>query len=152
MKKLSLIMAIFIITSLGFIIQADNKPKKQDGIIKKLNLSEEQLQKFNDLQFDLENQLLELKYAVDKNRIEIKNSIRQMPIDKNTILALTNKNNEIQAQRKLLIVENWFIVYDILNEEQQKIWVNHFEQMEKPKLSNKKNKIENFNKNKPPKR
>lgn len=145
-------MAIFIITSLGFIIQADNKPKKQDGIIKKLNLSEEQLQKFNDLQFDLENQLLELKYAVDKNRIEIKNSIRQMPIDKNTILALTNKNNEIQAQRKLLIVENWFIVYDILNEEQQKIWVNHFEQMEKPKLSNKKNKIENFNKNKPPKR
>ncbi|MBN1638504.1 MAG: hypothetical protein JW866_06045 [Ignavibacteriales bacterium] len=140
MKKLSLIIAIVLIASVGLNIHADTKPKrdgkKGKGIIKKLNLTDDQITKFKDMRYELESKLLELKYTEQKNQLEIKVLLKNTPIDKIGVMELINKNSQIKSEMKLLIVDNWFKVYEILDSEQQKIWIEHFEGMGKPMRNN----------------
>ena len=134
MKKLSaLLIAIFAFTLFGFTLvpgeNGFNGFDQKEKMIENLKLSEAQLLKFNDIHYNNQKVMIENKAEIQKNKLEI----RKMMVDKNVngdmLLKLTEVNNTLRSKMHTSKVNMWLDIYNILNKDQQEVWIKHFERM-----------------------
>jgi Spy/CpxP family protein refolding chaperone len=104
-----------------------NNPIKDD-----LNLTEEQEQQMNTLRYEHQKIVLDKKNEIEKNRLEIRNMMVTNNINPDLLKSLIKKNSDIQAELKQIKIEHWLDVYNLLDDTQKEIWVEHFERMDRP--------------------
>lgn len=106
-----------------------NKDARPNGIIKKLNLTPEQLKQFKDIRYQQQKKAIDLRSQIQKNRLEVKHMFASNNIDDKKILDLTDANSKIQGDLKNSAMQSWLSIYKILTPEQKEIWASHFENM-----------------------
>ncbi|MGE5401178.1 MAG: Spy/CpxP family protein refolding chaperone [Ignavibacteriales bacterium] len=100
----------------------DNRPPARQKLMQELNLSQDQKDQIAKLKLDHQKEMVDLKSEVEKNRIEMKNLFLGKDIDENKILDLSKKNSDIQAKMKTSSIQNWFKIYNLLNDDQKAIF------------------------------
>lgn len=138
MKKLSILALALVFGFLSTnLVNAQMRMGKMHpkfdraGFIEQLNLTDSQLSQFNKYQFDSQNEAIDLRAQIQKNRLKIKNMLLNNDVNDAEILNLTNQISDLQAKLKESKVKTWLNIYKILNKDQQKLWVQHFRMMGK---------------------
>ena len=127
--------------------------KKGSGI-EKLNLTEDQKTKFDEIRFAHQEKAIDLKSQLRKNQLEIKKIFASNEINESDVISLTGKNNNIKADLKNSNVKMWFDVNKILNDDQKQIWKNNFRDFREnrkakfEKSGNRGNRKDNFRRDK----
>jgi Spy/CpxP family protein refolding chaperone len=138
MKKITLIITLILIsaTAATIVAQQGRGPMDRhrmgfniDRLAKVLELTDEQANQIRQLHYESEKAAIDLKSSLKKNRLEIDNMIAGNNIVDSEILNLVSKSSEIQSELKTNKIRLWLDVYKILNPEQQKMWVKHFQGM-----------------------
>lgn len=136
MKKLSIFVVMLLVSALSFStinaqpLMYKMGPKFERGkFMNQLNLTDAQQKKFNQLRFDNQKKAVDLRALIQKKRIEIKEMMVNNEINGNKLLALTNNISDLQSKMKSSKVTMWLDIYNILNKDQQKLWVKHFNAM-----------------------
>lgn len=153
MKKFGiLILTIGVLLSSFASITAKGNKGNFDGrnkIIKKLNLTDQQLDQFKKIHLNQEEKKIDIEAKLKKNKLELKKLLVNKKINKQDFLELTDKANDLMGMLRKSRVEMWFEVYKILDENQKQIWINHFsafldhdkrfgkERLEKMRMKNK---------------
>ncbi len=133
MKKL--FSAILILT-IGFVFITDlyaqnSKGKMQrDKVgIEKLNLTEGQETKFDEIKFAHQEKVIDSNAQLRKNQLELKKIFASNGINEPDVMKLTEKSNNIRAELNKSKVKMWFDVNKILNDDQKQIWKDHFKNL-----------------------
>ncbi len=138
MKKLKLIITLILITATASIVTAQQGrgPVERhrmgfdaDRLTKALELTDEQAEQIQQLHYESEKAAIDLKSALDKNRLEINNMVASNNIVESEILNLVSNSSEIQSELKTNKIKLWLDVYQLLNPDQQKKWTKHFQRM-----------------------
>ena len=131
MRKIILILILSIV-SVSLFAQ---KPMKhnfdkdisiQERIIEKLNLTEDQLKKFNQIKFSFEENRIDILAKLKKNRLEIKKMMTSEKINNSELLKKTEEGSGLRAELDNLRTNMWLDIYNLLNDEQKIIWAKHF--------------------------
>ena len=104
-------------------------PARHNAFMQQLNLTEQQEAKFNNIQNDHQKEAIDLRAEIQKNQLEIKSMMQSGNIDEGKLKSLTNKNSELHAQMQNSRTEMWLKINNILDQNQKKIWADHFSQM-----------------------
>lgn len=151
MKNLISLIVIAVLTTTLFAQPFNGRfqPSKEN-VIKYLNLTPEQVKKFDELNYNQNKADIELRSKIEKNRLELKKLLDDKNIDEKKILQLTDENSKLQAEIKSNHIKKWLDVYKMLDKDQQEKWIRHFQQMSQPgffknKIKERvKNRIHNF--------
>jgi Spy/CpxP family protein refolding chaperone len=145
MKKLFsgiiVLTIVLVLVSNLFAQKSKDRLMKKGFGIEKLNLTEDQKTKFDEIRFTHQEKVIDLKAQLRKNQLEIKRIFASNEINESEVINLTGRSNEIKADLKNSKVKMWFDVNKILNDDQKQIWKNHF----KDYRENRKAKFENNN-------
>ncbi|MBK7103932.1 MAG: Spy/CpxP family protein refolding chaperone [Ignavibacteriae bacterium] len=132
MKKLFM----FVVLSAFVLIQSQNLfAQKQKNIkdnflgIKKLNLTEEQKKKFDQIQFNQEEKIIDLQAKLKMNRLEIKKLFNSENFSENEFVSLTQNAGKLRNDLSDLRTKMWLDVYKILDKAQKEDWKKHFAEM-----------------------
>jgi Spy/CpxP family protein refolding chaperone len=131
MKKSFVISVLLLVLSVSLIAQPGEKMKRMQmgmgdkPILAKLNLTPEQEKQFNDITYDHQKKVIDLKSQVEKNRLELRKMINEKNIDEKKLLDLTDANNKLQAEMKASGVKRWIAINKMLNDDQKEIWSKH---------------------------
>ena len=120
-----ILMSLSTASAQGRVGDCPDCPRMKD----RLNLSEDQLMKIQDLKTEHQKQLLDFKNSIAKNRLEMKQLLQDKTLDENKILALTDANSDIQAKMKRASVKHKFAVYNLLDDKQKEIFAENFGKM-----------------------
>lgn len=131
MKKIILIIILSIFSGSLFAQKPfKNKPDKNiimhERIIQKLNLTEDQLKKLNQIKFSFEENRIELFAKLQKNRLEMKKMVKSSEINNSELLKLTEEGSRLSAELDKSRTKMWLDIYDILDDEQKVIWAENF--------------------------
>lgn len=131
MKKIILIIILSIFSGSLFAQKPfKNKPDKNiimhERIIQKLNLTEDQLKKLNQIKFSFEENRIELFAKLQKNRLEMKKMVKSSEINNSELLKLTEEGSRLSAELDKSRTKMWLDIYDILDDEQKIIWTENF--------------------------
>ena len=135
MKKLIVLLLAASIT-LGysniFAQPFNHKPMNgQKRITQLLKLNDSQLKKFNELRFANQEKMIDLRAKIQKSHLKIKEMAASKKINKSVAMNLVNQISSLRSQMAKQKMEMWFDVYNILDDTQKDIWVNHFGNMNK---------------------
>lgn len=130
MKKISLLTLLLIALSITITAQPAEKMKRMQNpgmksVPERLNLTEDQEKQFRDITFEHQKKVIDLKSAIEKNRLELKKMAAENKVDEKKLIDLTDANSKLQAEMKSLAVKKWIAINKILNDEQKAIWSKH---------------------------
>lgn len=134
MKKLFILITIFSISiltaNINFAQKSNRKTfKKHMKGIERLNLTDSQQKKFDQIHFDQEEHSIDLRANLEKNRIEIKKLLSTPNFNQNEFLSLTKKASDLRSEMMESRVKSWLAVYNILDDKQKEEWAEHFSHM-----------------------
>lgn len=134
MKKLLFLITLFTFSILAVNINLAQKPnrksfKKHIKGIERLNLTDSQQKKFDQIHFDQEEHSIDLRANLEKNRIEMKKLLSTPNFDQNEFLNLTKKATNLKSEMMESRVKSWLAVYNILDNKQKEEWAEHFSHM-----------------------
>ncbi|MCB0750921.1 MAG: Spy/CpxP family protein refolding chaperone, partial [Ignavibacteriae bacterium] len=95
----------------------------------KLNLTDAQKDKFDKIHFSQEEQNIEFKAALQKNKLEIKKLLKSDNFNENELKNLIKNGREIRNEMMDGRINTWFQVYNILDETQKQEWKENFKRL-----------------------
>ena len=130
MKKLFVFLILVSVSVMGFTFQNQDDPpgRMRMQLMEKLNLNPDQLEKFKNFHYEHEKEMIDLQSEIEKNDLEIRKMMSESP-DKDALIKLSNKNNELRGAIQNSRINLWFNIYEFLNADQRVIWTQHFAQM-----------------------
>lgn len=137
MKKLHvLILSVLLLGNFSIFSQPiqDDPPSGPRGnrIKELLKLTPEQEKKFDDLKYQHQQGVIDIRAKIQKNRLELKKMIDDGKIDEKKVLQLTDDNSKLQGDVKYSATKHWLDVYKILNDDQKTIFTKHLSKMTEP--------------------
>ncbi len=123
----ALILLVFMGTSAIIAQPMKGAQKAKKAKFVELNLSDQQEKQFEQIRFANEEKMIQLRSDIAKNKLEIKKLIASDNFNKSDLLNLTRKETELESQAKLARTEMWADVYEILNADQKKVWLDQLE-------------------------
>lgn len=128
MKKLSIIFLSIFLFSLGTTVAQNSFRGFRDDCIResKLNLSDEQKEKFSELRLSHRENVIDLRAKLEKNRIEKRRLMNADNLDKEKILSLVEENNRIKGEIQKSRVEMLLKMRELLTDEQKEKLGNNF--------------------------
>ncbi len=136
MKKITLVMVLLLSFGLMTIGHSQNqrqpnRPARQfnrmerfqkAGLLKKLNLTDQQKEKIRSLRFDFQKKMIDLKADLQKSRLDLKELRQANSLSRNDVIAAVEKINKSRDAISLAVANHLMDVYEVLTPEQQKIW------------------------------
>jgi Spy/CpxP family protein refolding chaperone len=127
MKKLSIsILCLLLLGNFSIFSQPakDGPPFGQRGnrIKMALKLTPEQEKKFDDLKYQQQQSVVDIRAKIQKNRLELKKMISDGNFNEKNILQLVDDNSKLQGDIKHSATKHLLDVYKILNDEQKAIF------------------------------
>ena len=154
MKKLIYAVLISLFVVIGFTTLIANtkngKGLKKDQRLEKLNLTEQQKVKFDEIKFEFRENNIDLEANMKKNKLEIQKIMATGNIDENTLMNFIDKGSVLMSEKRKSRVQMWLNVREILDDSQKKIWTKNFKNFgeRKKEFSGKKGKkAKRFHKN-----
>ncbi len=92
------------------------------GLIKKLNLTDQQKEKIRSFKFDFQKKMIDLKANLQKSRLDLKELREDNTINRKDVIAAVEKINNNRDAISLAVANHMMDVYEVLTPEQQKIW------------------------------
>lgn len=120
--------AMALVLCLGSISNAQTPAKTGNKPMRKmetLRLKEDQKTKMNDLRAAHQTKMVDLKAELQKNRIEKEKIISSGNLDVKALRHLTEESNRIEGEIRLAQFEHWVAVYNLLDKDQQKIFLKN---------------------------
>lgn len=134
MKKLIFVfLVLFAAVSInqeGYSQKRDN-PKSKDfrmDLKSQLNLSEEQEKKIEALRLAQEESMIKLRSDLELKEVEIRKLKSSDKFSRSEIINLTKEINSIKNNMALTRVNHQMDVYELLDENQKKIWLDKQDQ------------------------
>ncbi|MEI7812068.1 MAG: periplasmic heavy metal sensor [Ignavibacteria bacterium] len=93
------------------------------GLIKQLNLTQEQKDQIQKFRIENQKKLIDMKAEAAKIHLQMKESMTAKNLDENTILDLSKKVSGIQADIKTSMLAAWFKAYKILDDKQKETFI-----------------------------
>lgn len=121
---IAVIALIFAIT-LFVDVQAQNRmhmKDRSDRISDKLNLTEDQRKQIDDLRNKHQEQMIDLRAEQQKGRLENRKLRKSDGLNRSELLKQTQKMNSIRNKISEAKTNHFMDVYDLLSDEQRKIW------------------------------
>jgi Spy/CpxP family protein refolding chaperone len=103
-----------------------------------LKLTDEQESKINDIKFEHDNAVLDIKNDIAKNRLVVRKMMTDNKIDEDKLLSLTSTNAELRGKLSSSKINMWLSVYNILDDTQKEQWTKMFGQMGQNSMQGKK--------------
>lgn len=134
MKKqfFALVVVILIISLIpvisSFAQEKIIKVKHEPGrgrFFKELNLTKEQKDQIDKFRFEHKNAAIDIRAQIQKNKLQIKELLKNQNIDESKIRSLVNNNSDLHAKLKKSILDMWFKSYNILDDKQKEMWREH---------------------------
>lgn len=127
MKRTSLLAVLLVALSITLTAQPAERMKRMQNpgmrsVPERLNLTEDQEKQFREITFEHQKKVIDLKSAIEKNRLELKKMAAENKVDEKKLIDLTDANSKLQAEMKSLSVKKWIAINKILNDEQKAIW------------------------------
>ncbi|MBU1098406.1 MAG: Spy/CpxP family protein refolding chaperone [Bacteroidetes bacterium] len=126
MKKnllfISILLFVFSALVMAQPFEGKNNSRNFDRkgrLIQQLNLTTEQQKKIDDLRFNHQNKMIELKAQLQKNKLEMGKTIKSGNLNKSDYLALVNKNNDLKSAMNTSRAEMFLNIYSLLDDEQK---------------------------------
>lgn len=126
--KLFIALSVLLISQNTF-AQKERMFKNDMFGIKKLNLTDEQKKKFDQIQFTHEEKRIDLRAKLNKNRLEIKKMFNSENFNENDFVNLTQNGEKLRNEQSQLRTQMWLDVYRILDKGQKNEWKAHFAEM-----------------------
>lgn len=156
MKKLELIILVFVLFIIGFsnanAQKVSDKQKDRNISTNQLNLTDAQKEEFTKIRFANEEVKIKLKAELKMNKLEIKKLLNETNLDESKLLKLVESGNGLNSKLRKANVEMWLDIRNILDNDQKEIWKHHFIKMGKQnkmltntKVKNKKHGEKKFN-------
>ncbi len=95
---------------------------RPEGVVKRLDLKDDQLAKFKKYRSQLRRDQIELRAKIQTLRVELRDLFDADKPDKITIESKISEITKLQGEEKLKMVTFWFDVNAMLTPEQQKVW------------------------------
>lgn len=96
----------------------------RENIKEKLNLTTEQESKIEALRLTHEEEMINLRNELDLKELEMKKLNSSNNVSRNDVLKLTRELSEIKSKMDIAKAEHRMDVYDLLNSDQKKIWLD----------------------------
>ena len=135
MKRLAIILFVFIlsVSLTGVSAQTKKNPVRYSGIgsklIEELDLSDTQVDQINNLRYAHQEEMIDFRSRVEKNRLEIQKLMGEDQIDTEKVIELSEQSSTIQAEMKRSKVNMWIGIYNLLDDNQKKTWAKGFGRM-----------------------
>ncbi|MFZ6034210.1 MAG: Spy/CpxP family protein refolding chaperone [Melioribacter sp.] len=91
----------------------------------KLNLSEDQQNRIDELRYELKEKLIDLKAELQKNRLEMRKLKSQNKIDEKQYMQLVENCNNIRSAIRTETAKHWLAVYNLLDDSQKELWAKY---------------------------
>ncbi len=131
-KSFVFLLTVSIVFSFSILSAQPFKHKpmqKPNGIFQQLKLNDSQLKKFNELKFDNQEKMIDLKAKIQKERLSLKKMITNGNINKSAALNIVDKISSLRSKMAKQKISLWFDVYNFLDNTQKKVWINNFDKM-----------------------
>jgi len=92
------------------------------NLMKKLNLTDQQKQKFADMKIAFEKKMVDLKADLQKNKLDLKALRVNGNFNRSDIIAAVKNVNQSKDAISLAVANHMVDMYEVLTPEQQKIW------------------------------
>lgn len=117
-------MLIIFLTSITSVVAQPNRQMKikQNLMLEKLNLTEDQQEKFDQLHYAHQEKAIETRSEIAKNRLEIRKLMDSDEIDQSKLMQLTKLNNTLRNEIQESRVQMWLSIYNALDDTQKEIW------------------------------
>lgn len=99
-----------------------DRPRPEEGFIKKLNLTDAQELQMKKLRIELMKKQTQLHSRIQTFRLDTKELFLAEKLDRNAIEKNMKGISDAQEQIKLNLLDHWFAVNAILTPDQQKTW------------------------------
>lgn len=131
MKKIALLLVGFVFLAQVVSAQQPDMPQMQQGkhMVKALNLTPDQEKKVQELNFQHQKAMVDVKAKIEKNQIELKKIVLDGNIDEKKLLQLTSETSKLQAEMKEMGVKKWIEINKLLDKDQKEIWAKHLLRM-----------------------
>lgn len=134
------IVSIFLAFSLTILItgfsysqqmnwQGNNRPMRQRmekmgkaNLMKKLNLTDQQKQKFADLRITFEKKMVDLRADLKKDKLDLQALRVNGNFNRKDVIAAVEKVNKSKDAISIAVANHLLDMYEVLTPEQQKIW------------------------------
>ena len=92
------------------------------NLMKKLNLTEQQKQKFADLRIAFEKKMVDLRADLKKNKLDLQALRVNGNFNRNDVIAAVEKINKSKDAISIAVANHLLDMYEVLTPDQQKIW------------------------------
>ncbi len=96
------------------------------GMLKNLNLTDEQKQKMQQIQFENQKEMIKIQSEIQLKRIEMKEIFAEKQVNTAKLSTLSEVMGKLELQIKKMKTDNWIKVNGILKDDQKEIWKKHF--------------------------
>lgn len=130
--RLSIIVLIMIFISQDNFAQKnfrENGKKFREDFKKQLNLTQDQQKKIQELKLAHEEQMIKLRSDAELKELEIRKLIGSDNVSRNEMIKLTKELNAIKDEIEIAKVNHKMDVYDNLDTDQKKLWMEHKEKV-----------------------
>jgi Spy/CpxP family protein refolding chaperone len=130
----SLILVITAIVLLTLVNPADGfaQPKQKffgkhhkGNVIEKLNLTEEQEEKISSLRAAHQKETIDLRANLEKKMVDKRELKRNSNLTRSELISTVEEINNIKNQIAIAKANHRMDVFELLNDEQKKIWQEH---------------------------
>jgi len=130
-KKIVFLSVFMFFVSLCFAQQREPEMDNQRKMgpppfFEKLNLTDEQKAKVKQINLNTDESVLPIKCEIENEQIQFKKELVGSP-KLESLLSINEKISKLENSIKAEKLKSWYSIYQILNEEQKKIWVESFE-------------------------
>ena len=129
MKKIILIITAVLLSSLATQVIGQNfkgKINKNNSTFNKLNLSENQETKFQEIRFKHQERKIDIESELKKNRLEVKKMMTKKNIKEEELMTFINKGIKLRSELQKSRVKMWYSIYNILEDDQKAVWQKRF--------------------------
>ncbi|MFA7228302.1 MAG: periplasmic heavy metal sensor [Melioribacteraceae bacterium] len=134
MKKLGIfIITVFLLGNTTIFSQSGQReaaPRNGKGNMKALlKLTPDQEKKFEDMRYQHQQSVIDIRAGIQKTRLELKKNIEEGKIDENKVLQLTGEIHKLEGDIKYSSTKHWLEIYKMLNDDQKEIFSKHLSRM-----------------------
>lgn len=139
MKKLLVsIISLLLLSNLSMSAQpmggAPPFGNRGEGMKKLLKLTPEQEKKFDEFAYQRQQEAIDVRAKIQKNRLELKKMLDENKLDEKKFIQLTEENTKLQTNLKSSATKHWLDIYKMLNDDQKVIWTKHLSMMTNPQF------------------
>ncbi len=117
-----LIVGGFFINSLAQDFRIRDKLPPPPPLMEKLNLTEAQKDKIEDLRFKHQEEMIDLRADLQMKMLEVRKYRSGDKIDRGKVIDMVKQINEIRNKIALARANHMMDIYDVLDNTQKKIW------------------------------